>query len=99
VAEVINKALYYGMENPMVSDPPCTNPHTFSQEVWNAWNTAGGEERIKYIEHAELLVNRGYLELTEGRNLMDVAMSVFSARFEEAKKKAALEKASAEKDK
>ena len=68
------------MENPDVIDPPCTNPHQFSQEVWDAWNQAGGEERTAYIEHAEMLINRGYIELHEGRDIMDVALAAFAAK-------------------
>lgn len=83
----VSKALYYGMENSTTADPPCTNPHEFSDEIWKAWNIAGGEERIKYIEHAEMLIDRGYIALTEGRDLMDVAMSVFAAKLADNKKK------------
>ena len=90
------KVLFYGMENANDADPPCTNPHEFPEEVWRAWNTAGGEERIKYIEHAELLVNRGYIHLTEGRNVMDVAMSAFAARFELRQKEEAAAKAASD---
>jgi hypothetical protein len=77
-----NQVLYYGMENPMAVDPPCTNPQLFPINVWNEWNRIGGEERMAFIEHAELLVDRGYVELTEGRNVMDVALAVFAAKIQ-----------------
>jgi len=51
-------------------------------DAWARWNSLTSEERAAYIDHAVLLLERGYVQRTEDFDTFDLAMSVFVKKLE-----------------
>jgi len=49
-------------------------------QLWARWNLLSGDERHAYFEHAQMLVQKGYLDNPENRDILEIALSIFAAR-------------------